>query len=97
MFFLTAVAALKQDQALLASYCDFCVKNQHADGLEKLLTLMRGEADDSGLKALLPYVEGELLLLRNQTAAGLDLFEKTETAQRKILFRMADRLGTNDR
>lgn len=85
-------AAAEVNPGVLFAVCAPIRENRRIDLLEKICAALR-----RGDSALLPYAEGELLLLKGRTEEALECFTRLRSRSPELLFRTARILGEHDR
>ena len=87
------------DEKLLSLYYEFCIENGFIDSLKSLAAWLDALPADSEKRAVLPFVQAEILLSEGETEQALGLFEKSASKDPRFVFHAASRLaeaGRND-
>ncbi len=87
------------DENLLYLYYEFCIENSFIDSLKSLAAWLGALPADSEKRAVLPFVQAEILLSEGETEQALGLFEKSSSNDPRFVFHAASRLaeaGRND-
>lgn len=95
--FRTIVEKSRDDGFLLCLYYEFCVENEYVDSLKSLSAWIESLPAGSPNRAVLPFIQAELLLAEGKKEQALDLFEKASSDDPRFVFHAAVRLDEFDR
>ncbi len=82
-----------KDGQLLCFYYEFCAENKLFDSLKSLSAWIESLPKDSPNRAALPFIRAEILLSEGKRDQALDLFEKSQSDNSRLIFHAATRLA----
>ena len=89
-----AIVEKGEDDSLCFLYYAFCVDNNFIESLKSFATWLGALPKDSPSRSILPFVRAEILFADDATKnRALEIFEKSDTADSRFVFRAALRLA----